>query len=116
MEVSDTQELLRRFLAERSTELLRPKVIVEYIRTPYIYPAGNVRITFDRQIRSSSDIFRFPEKSIAYRSIMPEDVNILEIKYDNLLPGAILELAAAGGRLDRTSFSKYALCREYSIR
>ena len=35
---------------EIKTKLLRPKVIIEYERTAYVYPAGNVRITFDRNI------------------------------------------------------------------
>lgn len=114
-DVSDTQELLKRFLIERKMNLLMPKVIVEYNRTPYVYPAGNVRITFDRQIHSSPDILRFLEKRITCRTILPEDVHILEIKYDDMLPGAILELVVSGGKLSKTSFSKYALCREYNI-
>ena len=114
--IDEDQELLRRFLAERSIKLLAPKVIVEYIRAPYVYQAGNVRITFDRFIRSSSDILRFMEKELTYRCILPQDVNILEVKYDEVLPTAILELLADGQQLSKTSFSKYALCREYSVR
>ena len=32
------------------------------------------------------------------------------------IPAAILEMVAAGRSLRRISFSKYALCRQYSIR
>jgi hypothetical protein len=34
------------------TELLRPKVIVDYVREAYTYSFGNVRITFDKQLRT----------------------------------------------------------------
>ena len=110
------QELLKRFLAERSTQLFRPKVIVEYTRTPYIHAAGNVRVTFDRHIRSSSAIDHFLENKISGRSIMAQDSHILEVKYDEELPGAIEEILSSGQQLSRSSFSKYSLCRQYGMR
>lgn len=109
------QEVLREFLAERQMELLSPCVIVEYVRTPYIYPAGNVRITFDRYITSSKSM-KFFEKDIPGRGIMPQNMHILEVKYDEVLPAAIRELLNESCSLYRTSYSKYALCREYSVR
>ncbi len=113
---SQGRELLDRFLLERRMELLEPKVVVEYERRPYVYGAGNVRITFDRAIRTSPEVGAFPEKSKTGRSILPEGVHILEVKYDEALPGAVRELLTAGQELRRTSFSKYALCRKYGIR
>lgn len=113
--VSPQQEVLREFLAQRQTELLRPWVIVEYVRTPYIYPAGNVRITFDRYITSSNSTDFF-ERDIPGRGIMPEHMHLLEVKYDEILPAAIMELLNGTGSLERTSFSKYALCRKYGTR
>lgn len=115
-EVLPQQELLRNFLLHRSMELFRPKVIVEYTRTPYVHEAGNVRITFDRCIRSSSSINRFMEKKIPGRSIMEQGSHILEVKYDEGLPGAIEEMLSSGQRLLRSSFSKYSLCRQYGMR
>lgn len=109
------QDLLRRFLVEQRTQLLQPKVIVEYVRTPYVYMAGNVRITFDRHIRSSKEIGRFLESRISGRSVMAQDSHVLEVKYDEGLPGAIRELLSSGQGLSRTSFSKYCLCRKYGM-
>ena len=93
-------------------ELLLPKVIVEYDRIPYIYPLGNVRITFDTNIRSSSDISGFLEKRIPSRPILQSGHHILEVKYDEFLPDhikTVLEL----GSLSQTAFSKYYLCRKF---
>ena len=109
------QDVLQEFLIERQTKLLKPKVIVEYRRTPYIYPVGNVRITFDRFITSSSSL-QFFEPKLPGRGIMLEHMHLLEVKYDDLLPTAILELLNGVCSLSRTSFSKYALCREYNLR
>lgn len=110
------QGLLQRFLLEKELEQLVPKVIVDYRRTPYVYAAGNVRITFDRTIRSSYRTDHFLVRDEMFRSILPEDVHILEVKYDEFIPAAIRELTATGRKLHRISFSKYALCREYSVR
>lgn len=112
----EDRQLLLRFLSEKNLYLLTPKIIVDYRRTPYVYPAGNVRITFDRAIRSSPATEGFPAGNPTFRSILPENVHILEVKYDEFIPAAILELAATGRPLRRISFSKYALCREYSAR
>ena len=113
--VMSEQKILQDFLIERQKELLKPQVIVEYMRTPYVYPIGNVRITFDRFITSSSSLDFF-EKKILSRGIMPEHMHLLEVKYDQILPAPILEVLNSSAYLSRTSFSKYALCREFSLR
>lgn len=116
LETDASQELLRRFLWERNTKLLTPKVIVEYARTPYVYTTGNVRITFDRNIGSSSEVKSFLREKIPRKGILPIGQQLLEVKYDEVLPAPITELLAVGQQLNRTSFSKYVLCRKYGIR
>ncbi|MCI9127776.1 MAG: polyphosphate polymerase domain-containing protein [Eubacterium sp.] len=115
-DVNSSQELLKHFLIERKMELLVPKVIVEYDRMPYVYPAGDVRITFDRWISSSVDFFHFFEKSIVRRLILPQNIHIMEVKYSDGIPNAIKEVLGGDASLSRTSFSKYTLCREFSIK
>lgn len=109
------QDLLGRFLVEQRMLLLQPRVIVEYVRTPYVYAAGNVRITFDRHIRSSAEIGRFLEPQIAGRRVMAQNSHVLEVKYDEGLPGAVREFLSSGRELFRTSLSKYCLCRKYGM-
>lgn len=96
------------------TRLMRPKVIVEYDRTPFVEKLGNTRVTFDRNIRSSDAVQSFLEKRIPGRPIMPAGRQILEVKYDEFLPDYLcrnLQLS----RLRQTTFSKYYLCRRYSL-
>ena len=39
------QELVRELYAKMTYQQLRPRVLVSYTREPFIYPAGNVRVT-----------------------------------------------------------------------
>ena len=85
---------------------------MEYDRIPYVHELGNVRITLDRNIRSSSDFAGFFEKNLAARPILPCGQHLLEVKYDEFLPEFIkdrLELSD----LQQTSFSKFYLCRKF---
>ena len=44
------------------TQGLRPRVIVAYERKAYVYEPGNVRITFDRNVRASGRVEDFGQK------------------------------------------------------
>ena len=44
--------LVREFYSKICAQQLRPKTIVDYTREPYVYPAGNVRVTLDCDIRT----------------------------------------------------------------
>lgn len=90
---------------------LRPKVIVEYDRTAYVFEPGNVRITLDRNLRASDQMEVFERGGKLYYEYPQEPGRVLEVKYDEFLPGfiaGILEL----GNMNQTSYSKYRLCRE----
>ena len=96
------------------TRLMRPVVIVEYERVPFVYHTGIVRVTFDINIASSSEVGGFLEKDIARRPVMPLGQHLLEVKWDGLLPVQIYR-ALNLGTLRRTAFSKYCLCRKHSL-
>ena len=109
--VSDKM-LLRKFALLTQTQLFRPAVIVEYDRTPFVYPVGNVRITLDRNIRFSVDFSHFFRSDLPTRPILPPGQHLLEVKYDELLPDPIYD-ALQLRDLQQTAFSKYYLCRKY---
>ena len=92
------------------TQGLRPKVIVAYERKAYIYTPGNVRITFDRNVRASRQIEAFGTQKISYDFLKGQDA-VLEIKYDEFLPRFILQLLESD-LLQQAAYSKYQLCRE----
>ena len=105
--------LLQKLLVQMRTRLLRPSVIVEYSRTPFVYQDGNVRITLDRNISASMAFDRFLEKEMPKRPIMEAGMHILEVKYDEFLPDPIHN-ALQMGNLQYTSFSKFYLCKKFS--
>lgn len=112
-DIESQSELLRKFYCLMKTQLFKPAVIVEYDRTPYVYKNGNVRITFDKNIRSSIEFYKFFEKNIATREILEKGQHLMEVKYDEYIPDFIKESLEIS-ELRRTTFSKYYLCRKYS--
>ncbi len=93
------------------TELLKPVIVVEYLRKAYTYKEGNVRITLDMNITGSSDCDYFFKENFNKTPILPQGYFILEVKYDEFLPSFIkntLELS----KLQKTAFSKYYLSRK----
>lgn len=91
---------------------LFPAIIVEYERTAYTCREGNVRVTFDRNLASSDCLRHFSDAFLPKRPVMAAGRHIMEVKYDEFLPSYIKD-ALNTGKLERTTFSKYALCRIY---
>lgn len=102
--------LVRELYSKMCTQQLRPKTIVDYTREPYVYPAGNVRITLDRDIRTGLRCTDFLNPGL---TIPAGDAPvILEVKWDAFLPSVIRDAIQLEGR-HTSSFSKYAQCRIY---
>jgi hypothetical protein len=90
---------------------IRPKTIVDYTREPYIYRPGNVRVTFDYDIRTGLGCTDFLNPDCP--TIPAGDpVILLEVKWDNYLPSIIKDCVQTPGRRAE-AFSKYAQCRLY---
>ena len=101
---------LKEFLLKREIMLLKPAIIVQYERIPFIYNDGNVRITLDENISGSKDFAHFFDEELYTYPIMQSGKHVLEIKYDEFLP-SILQKQLNLGDLKRNSYSKYYLCR-----
>lgn len=105
--------LMRELYARMQTDVLRPKTIVSYRREPFVYGPGNVRVTFDYNIRSgicSRDIL---SGNALLVPVQPDRV-LMEVKYDAFLPDIIRMILQEGTPRVR-AFSKYAACRQYDI-
>ena len=90
---------------------LRPKTVVDYMREPYIYRPGNVRVTFDYDIRTGLSCTDFLNPECV--TIPAGDAPILlEVKWDAYLPSIIRDAVQTPGRRVE-AFSKYAQCRIY---
>lgn len=103
--------LLDEWIMERNCNLLKPIMLVEYVRIPYVYIPGNVRITFDLNISASNQIKNFFDRNISKILIQHTGYYVLEVKYDDFLPDIIYH-ALDMGHMQQTSFSKFYLgCR-----
>ena len=102
-------DLVKELYVKMKTQLLKPKVLVDYMREPFVYEYGNVRITLDRDIRTGlyvTDLFDLDAPTI----IAGEPVIILEVKYDEYLPGFIRDIVDLKNK-QATAYSKYGVCR-----
>lgn len=100
------------FYAKVKVQLLKPRVIVDYWREAYAYPFGNIRITFDSDIRTglyATDLFSENHSMI---KVCNATAMLLEIKYDNFLPDVIRDIVQTPSR-SNMAFSKYAASRVY---
>lgn len=103
--------LIQELMYKMKTEGLMPKVVVDYIREPFVYKPGNVRITFDHSIRTGLKCTEFLSPNLI--TVPAGDAPILmEVKWDAFLPDIIRDLIQLPGRR-AFAFSKYAQCRIY---
>ena len=108
--------LLNLFIEEMTTKALSPAIIVEYERTPFVCASGNIRITIDRNIRSSNELDAFmDDRPLASRPVLLSGQNLLEVKYDAFLPDHIAHVIEHG-RMRRETFSKYYLARKFQYK
>lgn len=111
---SEMEPEKQRLFLEMEFRCLKPKVIVTYERIPFVYPGGNVRITFDRNICSSGDISRFFQGDYGTRPVLAPGNSVLEVKWDEVLPLHIRE-GLQFDTLAWTAFSKYYMCRMFHL-
>lgn len=102
---------LRSGYIDARCKLLKPRVIVDYEREAFVCEEGNVRITFDRDIRAGLDSFNIFDNGILTAPTLEPGTLVLEVKYDDFLPNFIRK---ALKKVDRRSLavSKYVLCRK----
>ena len=103
------EPLVREFYLKIKQNGLRPKTIVDYIREPFIFGPGNVRITLDYNIRTGMTATDFLDASCVTVPIADHPY-ILEIKWDEYLPQIIRDITQLKTR-NSSSFSKYAAVR-----
>lgn len=107
-----SDSLIQELYVRMKTEHLRPKTIVTYRREPYVYGPGNVRVTFDYDIRSSICATDMLNGAV----LVPANPGLvlMEVKWDDYLPDIIADIIQEQ-TLRVSAFSKYASCRQYDI-
>ena len=114
---TDKRGLVVELYAKMKSHGLRPRTIVDYERIPFVYKAGNVRVTIDYNIRTGLRCTDFLNPACVTipipggSSTGSSDI-ILEVKWDDYLPTVIRHAVQLKGR-GQQAFSKYAQCRMY---
>lgn len=90
---------------------LRPKVVVEYLREAYVLPAGNVRVTIDKDVSASIENYDMFAEDYVTRKVLDEGIMILEVKYDDFIPKQVLGILQTA-MTEKCAISKYVMCRE----
>lgn len=104
--------LVQELYSKMKSQGLRPKTIVDYTREPFVFSAGNVRVTLDYDIRTGLYCMDFLNPDCITIPAGNAPI-ILEVKWDEFLPSVIRDIVQLESR--RTAaFSKYAVCRIYS--
>ena len=104
-------DLIRTFYSRIRSESLRAKVIVDYIREPFLFAPGNVRVTLDSNIRTGIRCTDFLNPECITVPIKDSPC-VMEVKWDNYLPDVIRDAVQLDGRRS-AAFSKYAAGRMY---
>lgn len=102
--------LIQELYSKMQTQGIAPKTIVDYTREPFVYPAGNVRVTLDYSLRSGFQRTDFLNPDCV--TVPISDAIIFEVKWDGFLPDIIRDAVALADRCEG-AFSKYAACRIY---
>lgn len=100
----------QRFMAERSAQALKPTVLVDYKRLAFTYPASEVRITFDSDIRSGKESVDLFNPNLPTVSVCPPGQQVLEVKCNDFIPSHILSILQSVP-MARQAISKFAHCR-----
>ncbi len=104
----------RSMFAEFSIRPLRPVVLVDYMREAYTFPAQDVRVTFDKNVRTGYRATALFDPHAPTYSVIEDYDMVLEIKFNRFLPTYIRSLLQIDSHM-RSAVSKYALCRKFEL-
>ncbi|NLC31888.1 MAG: polyphosphate polymerase domain-containing protein [Clostridiales bacterium] len=107
--------LLREFYYECTSRIMRPRLVVDYDREPFVVEAGDVRITFDKHVRAGFGTFDLFDSALPTMEVLRADQMIMEVKYTTFLPGIVRSLLPPRSSI-MTAASKYVLGCDAAVR
>lgn len=103
------KKLLQEFYIECISSVMRPRVIVDYERTPFIMDEGTVRITFDKRVRAAIGGYDIFDDNLPVLYAMENDKLIMEVKYTEFLPQIVRNMVPPKSS-ELTAASKFVIC------
>ncbi len=106
--------LLTEVYREMTVNLLRPVVLVDYVREAWLHPAEEVRITFDKHLHTGMGSVELFNPDVPTIPPFDRDEMIMEVKFNRVLPPYIrsmISMCCAGAV--QSAISKYTWCRRF---
>lgn len=91
--------------------MMRPQVIVDYEREPWVMDIGTVRVTMDTHVRAAVGGYDIFDSTLPVIPALEEGKFIMEVKFTEMLPQLIRNLLPPSAA-EFTAVSKYILCYE----
>lgn len=101
--------LCREFYVECVSNVMRPRVIVDYDREPWILDAGTVRITFDMDVRAAVGGYDIFDSTLPALPALEPGKLVMEVKFTEFLPQIVRDMLPPAGS-EFAAVSKFVLC------
>lgn len=108
-ETLENGDLLDELWLKIRSEGLRPMVLVDYDRTPFVCADGNTRITLDENLRTRPYCANLVASPAAMIPVLEKGQVILEVKFDDFLPSYLADALRDIPKAN-LAISKFALC------
>lgn len=105
------EKICHEFYYHCVTKKMKPSIMVDYERVPYIYSYGDVRVTFDSHVRAGFFERNIWDQTIPVYEVLDPGTLILEVKYTEYLPKIITDILH-GIKSEHIAASKYVMCLE----
>lgn len=112
--LESSSNLLKMLYHECIVNLMRPRIVVDYEREPYIMEAGDVRITFDKNIRAGVEGFNIFNAEMPTIDVLEPGYLVMEVKFTEFLPRIVRDILQTSAA-NYTTVSKYVLCCDRTI-
>lgn len=104
----------RRMYVEFAQRRLKPVVLVDYMREAYVFPIEDVRITFDKNVRTAYRATELFNANLPTYPVIDDYDMVLEIKFNKYLSTYVRSLLQVDAHV-RSAISKYVLCRKFEM-
>ncbi len=104
----------KRMAWQFATHRMLPRVIVDYTREAYTFPVQDVRVTFDKNIRTGYRAIDIWSAAAPTYPVIEDYDTVMEIKFNRYLPTYIRSLLQTDSHV-RSAISKYCICRKFEL-
>lgn len=103
------EKLCKEFYIECTTRGMRPIVMVDYERDAFVVKEGDVRITFDKHVRSAWMTYDLFDSQVPAYEVVEPDRLIMEVKYTQMFPEYVRRIVVPENSI-QVAASKYTMC------